>query len=55
MTRSAGSFHQGFGTLHTAEYRPVDGVVRYHWPKRSWEHSLSTLKPESIKLQLGGP
>jgi predicted choloylglycine hydrolase len=36
----ATSFHQGFGTLYTAEYRPVDGVVRYHWPKRSWEHSL---------------
>ena len=25
-------FHEGFGTLYTAEYRPAEGVVRYHWP-----------------------
>jgi hypothetical protein len=48
-------FYQGFGTLYTAEYRPIDGVARYHWPKRSWEHSLNALKSESIKLQLGAP
>jgi hypothetical protein len=38
-----------------AEYRPTDGVARYHWPKRSWEHSLNKIKPESIQLQLGVP
>ena len=33
-------FHEGFGTLYTAEYRPAEGVARYHWPGRTWEQSL---------------
>ena len=36
----ASRFREGFGTLYTAEYRPIDGVARYHWPHRTWEHSL---------------
>jgi predicted choloylglycine hydrolase len=48
-------FHHGFGTLYTAEYRPGDGIVRYHWPQRSWEHSLDNVKTDSIQLQLGTP
>ena len=48
-------FHHGFGSLYTAEYRPGDGIVRYHWPQRSWEHSLNKIKPDSIQLQLGTP
>jgi hypothetical protein len=48
-------FHQGFGTLYTAEYRPADGIARYHWPQRSWEQSLNNIKPDSIQLQLGAP
>jgi predicted choloylglycine hydrolase len=23
-------FHEGFGTLYTAEYRPTEGIARYH-------------------------
>lgn len=23
-------FHEGFGTLYTAEYRPAEGRARYH-------------------------
>ena len=46
-------FHEGFGTLYTAEYRPAEGVARYHWPEQTWEHSLGQLASGSIKLQLG--
>ena len=48
-------FHEGFGTLYTAEYRPADGVARYHWPHRPWEHSLDKVDTGSIELQLGLP
>jgi predicted choloylglycine hydrolase len=48
-------FHEGFGTLYTAEYRPIDGVARYHWPHRTWEHSLDKAGSDSIQLQLGIP
>jgi len=46
-------FHEGFGTLYTAEYRPAEGGVRYHWPDRTWEHSLSRFGAGSIQVQLG--
>jgi predicted choloylglycine hydrolase len=48
-------FHEGFGTLYTAEYRPVEGVARYHWPDRTWEHSLDTPDLGTIQVQLGAP
>jgi predicted choloylglycine hydrolase len=48
-------FQEGFGTLYTAEYRPIDGVARYHWPHRTWEHSLDKVLPETIQLRLGIP
>jgi hypothetical protein len=48
-------FHQGLGTLYTAEYRPDDGIARYHWPQHSWEQSLNKIKPDSIQLHLGTP
>jgi predicted choloylglycine hydrolase len=47
-------FHEGFGTLYTAEYRPAEGVVRYHWPERTWEHALDQVQGGSIQVQLGG-
>jgi predicted choloylglycine hydrolase len=46
-------FHEGFGTLYTAEYRPAEGVARYHWREQTWEHSLDQLASGSIKVQLG--
>ena len=46
-------FHQGFGTLYTAEYRPAEGTARYHWPDRTWEHSLDQLGSGSTQVQLG--
>jgi predicted choloylglycine hydrolase len=48
-------FHEGFGTLYTAEYRPAEGAVRYHWPSRTWAHSLDAPGPASIQVQLGTP
>jgi predicted choloylglycine hydrolase len=45
-------FHEGFGTLYTAEYRPAEGVVRYHWPDRTWEQALDQVQSGSIQVQL---
>jgi predicted choloylglycine hydrolase len=45
-------FHTGFGTLYTAEYRPAEGVARYHWPDQTWTHSLDQLGPASIEVRL---
>ncbi|WP_420404552.1 C45 family autoproteolytic acyltransferase/hydolase [Nisaea sp.] len=33
-------FEGWLGTLYTAEYRPPDGSVRFHWGADSWEQSL---------------
>ncbi len=48
-------FHEGFGTLYTAEYRPAEGVARYHWPSRTWEQSLGQVDSGGIPIQLGAP
>jgi predicted choloylglycine hydrolase len=48
-------FHEGFGTLYTAEYRPAEGVARYHWPQGTWEHSLDQVESGSLQLRLGVP
>ena len=46
-------FGEGFGTLYTAEYRPAEGVVAYHWPGHVWEHSLERLGTRSVEVRLG--
>src|SRR5579859_3333145 len=46
-------FHERFGTLYTAEYRPAEGRVRYRWPGLTWEHSLDQLGSGSVRVQLG--
>jgi predicted choloylglycine hydrolase len=48
-------FHEGFGTLYTAEYRPAESFARYHWPGRTWAHSEGKLEPGSIEVELGTP
>ena len=48
-------FHEGFGTLYTAEYRPADGVARYHWPGRTWAQSLGAFEEGGIEIALGAP
>ncbi len=30
-------YSRGFGTLYTAVYRPVPGVVEYRWPGQRWD------------------
>jgi predicted choloylglycine hydrolase len=30
------AYESGWGTLYTAIYRPVDGVVDYRWPTHTW-------------------
>src|SRR6202167_6482238 len=47
-------FGAGFGTLYTAEYRPAEGAVSYHWPESTWTQSLDDLRPGTIQVQLGG-
>jgi predicted choloylglycine hydrolase len=48
-------FHEGCGTLYTAEYRPGEGIVRYHWPGCTWTHALGQVEPGRIQVQLGTP
>jgi predicted choloylglycine hydrolase len=48
-------FHEGFGTLYTAEYRPADGAARYYWPGRSWAQSLDAFDSGGIEIALGAP
>ncbi len=48
-------FHEGFGTLYTAEYRPPEGGVSYHWPAQSWEQSRGKFQPGGLQIQLGTP
>ena len=48
----ATKFGAGFGTLYTAEYRPAEGVARYHWPGQTWTHALDQLGSGSIQVEL---
>jgi hypothetical protein len=52
--RYATRFGAGFGTLYTAEYRPAEGSVSYHWPECTWIQSLDDLRPGTIQVRLGG-
>jgi predicted choloylglycine hydrolase len=45
-------FGTGFGTLYTAEYRPAEGVARYHWPGQTWTHALDQPGSGSIQVEL---
>jgi predicted choloylglycine hydrolase len=51
----ASHFHDGFGTLYTAEYQAAEGIARYHWPGRTWAHSLDKIGPERVQLDLASP
>jgi hypothetical protein len=48
-------------TVYTAEYRPAEGAVRYHWPDRTWTPSTqaastsgSGLRNPATRLRLSG-
>jgi predicted choloylglycine hydrolase len=47
----ASAYDQGFGTLYTAAYRPVDRRVTYRWPGRTWERGLDS-PDDSIDVEL---
>ena len=49
----ATKFHEGFGTLYTAEYRPGEGSAIYHWPERTWEHTIDGVAEETVHLLVG--
>jgi len=38
------SYAHGFGTLYTAAYRPVEGVVDYRWPGFTWGQSFNAFE-----------
>jgi predicted choloylglycine hydrolase len=52
-TLYATRFYEGFGTLYTAEYRPDEGAVHYHWPDRTWKQSLRQFEPGGFQIELG--
>jgi predicted choloylglycine hydrolase len=35
-------FSQSFGTLFTADYRPAEQSVTYHWPELSWTRTFDS-------------
>jgi len=49
----ATGFGEGFGTLYTAEYRPAEGAVRYHWPDRTREQSMDQFESGDFQVGLG--
>lgn len=41
------------GTVYTAEYRPAEGRVVYHWPQETWEQSFAAFTPGERTVRLG--
>ncbi|GHG99400.1 C45 family autoproteolytic acyltransferase/hydolase [Streptomyces rubradiris] len=50
-----GAYDEWLGTVYTAEYRPEEGRVTYHWPEASWEHSFDGFSPGTLTVTLGLP
>ncbi|MFF4713415.1 C45 family autoproteolytic acyltransferase/hydrolase [Streptomyces eurythermus] len=48
-----GAYDEWLGTVYTAEYRPEEGRVTYHWPEASWEHSFGGFSPGTLTVTLG--
>ncbi|MFC1403857.1 MULTISPECIES: C45 family autoproteolytic acyltransferase/hydolase [Streptacidiphilus] len=48
-------YDQGLGTVYTADYRPSEGRVDYHWPEESWGQSFAAFTPGSRTVLLGAP
>ncbi|MFH9728739.1 C45 family autoproteolytic acyltransferase/hydolase [Streptomyces sp. NPDC017260] len=49
------AYDEWLGTVYTAQYRPAEGRVTYHWPGESWEHSFVGFCPGSRSVTLGLP
>jgi hypothetical protein len=50
----ATGYEQGFGTLYTAVYRPVEQVVEYRWPGSARRHSADAFHSGRHTVHLGG-
>ena len=50
----ATQYAAGFGTLYTAVYRPVTGMVEYHWPGSSWRISFDDFRHDVRHVPLDG-
>ena len=48
----ATKFHEGFGTTPPST-RPGEGRAIYHWPERTWEHSIDGVAEETVDLLVG--
>ncbi len=48
-------FAEGFGTLFTAEYRPLSGAMRLDWPNESWEQSLYMFREGERRIDYSVP
>lgn len=48
------AFSSGFGTLYTAAYRPVEGVVEIHWPGHVWSKSMDAFTEDSMAVGYPG-
>jgi predicted choloylglycine hydrolase len=46
------AYAEGFGTIYTAAYHPVEGRVEYRWPGSTWEQSFDRFVEESRTVQL---
>lgn len=44
------AFHQGFGTLYTAVYRPRLGQMEYRWPGASWPIDIHACREEQRRI-----
>ncbi|WP_329368100.1 C45 family autoproteolytic acyltransferase/hydrolase [Streptomyces sp. NBC_00669] len=46
-------YDEGFGTLYTADYRPTDGEVGYHWPDAEpWTQSFAAFHEGARTIEL---
>ncbi|MEV0276463.1 C45 family peptidase [Streptomyces sp. NPDC050610] len=47
------AYDKGLGTVYTADYRPTEGRVVYHWPGAAWEQSFGAFAPGERTVALG--
>ncbi|MFJ4838163.1 C45 family autoproteolytic acyltransferase/hydolase [Streptomyces sp. NPDC088746] len=47
------AYDEGLGTLYTADYRPAEGRVTYHWPGESWEQSFGGFTSGTRTVDIG--
>lgn len=46
-------FDDGWGTVYTADYRPGEGRVTYHWQGQTWEQSFDRFTSGARTVTLG--